>query len=129
MSVARLLISGLLVASGLVLAAFTLYGAFDGGQVQASGGLPLKPWSTNTFGARGRLVAASVAPGSEGGKAPPPQTGSQPDAKPPSAAASDAKAAKKKKRAEKRSSEQAQKSKQPPQQAAFQWPWSGWFGN
>jgi hypothetical protein len=116
MSVVRLLISGLLVASGLVLAAFTLHGAFDGGQVQASGGPALKPWSTNTL------------PGSVGGKASPPQTGSQPDAK-PSAAASDAKAAKKKKRAEKGPSEQAQKSKQPPQQAALQWPWSSWFGN
>ena len=129
MSVIRLLISGLLVASGLVLAAFTLHGAFDGGQVQASGGPPLKPWSTNTFATGGRVVAASAAPRSESGKAPPPQSGSQPDAKPPAAAASDAKSARKKKRAEKRASEQAQKSKPAPQQTAFQWPWSSWFGN
>jgi hypothetical protein len=45
LSVIRLLISGLLVASGLTLGAFTLYGAFDARPTQASG---LKPWATTT---------------------------------------------------------------------------------
>jgi hypothetical protein len=132
MSVTRLLISGLLVASGLILAAFTLHGAFDAGQVQASGGPPLKPWATNTVGAGGgRVAAGKEAP--EGIKAQSAQTGAKPDvkfsdAKSSNAATADAKAAKRKRRMEKQAAEQAQRTKPPPQQAALQWPWS-WFGN
>ena len=99
MSVIRLLISGLMVASGLTLGAFTLNGAFDARPTQASGSA-LKPWATTT------------SPGKAS----------------PSTAATDAKETKKKRRAEKRPTEQAQKTKQPPQQAAGVWPWS-WFGN
>ncbi|MFZ1104408.1 MAG: hypothetical protein WAN86_16435 [Hyphomicrobiaceae bacterium] len=135
MSVTRLLICGLLVASGLILAAFTLHGAFDGRQVEtagAPGGAPgpaLKPWSTSTFGAKGGLAAAS-ADGPEPGlsKTQARQTGSKPGARPPGAAAPDAKAAKKKRRTEKRPAEPTRKTKQQPQQTASQWPWS-WFGN
>lgn len=133
MSVMRLFICGLLVASGLILAAFTLHGAFDGRQVHASDGPALKPWSTSTVGAGGRPVAASVgAPGAGTSKPQPPQTGSKPRAKAPSAApgaaTADTKTARKKPRAEQRSTEQARKTKQQPQQTASQWPWS-WFGN
>jgi hypothetical protein len=118
MSVTRLLVCGLLVASGLTLAAFTLHGAFDARQVAvagAPGGAPgpaLKPWSTSTFGAKGGLVAASPEPG----------------ARRPSAAAPDARAARKKRRAQKRPAEPTRKTKPQAQQTASQWPWS-MFGN
>jgi hypothetical protein len=117
MSVTRLLLSGLLVASGLILAAFTLHGAFDPHwPMHASGatGPALKPWSTNTV--------------------------IKPDAAPQAAPAQDAKAtadaraaalARKKKLAEKRRAEKQlaeQKAKEQPQQAALQWPWN-WLGN
>lgn len=145
MSVARLLLSGLLVASGLILAAFTLHGSFDSRQTQASAaqGPALKPWSTNTFEAGGRLAPASP----DRSERQPPQAQAaraslKPDSKPPGAAAAgrtaaDAKAAAVKarrrlaerRRAEKRlAEEQAQKAKQQAQQAALQWPWS-LFGN
>jgi hypothetical protein len=126
MSVARLLISGLLVASGLVLAAFTLHGAFDARQVHASGP-PLKPWSTDTIGAGGRRVTQQGQPKTTAGTAPKADVA-------PSGATADAKAAAAKARrkrlaekqaAEKKLAEEA-KAKQQPQQTALQWPWN-WF--
>ena len=50
MSVIRLLISGLLVASGLTLGTLTLYGAFDAPANRTAGaqGPVLKPWATKT---------------------------------------------------------------------------------
>jgi hypothetical protein len=132
MSVTRLLFCGLLVASGLILAAFTLHGAFDGrpaGAASAVAGPALKPWSTNTFGAKGGPVAVSAdAPEPGSSKAQPPQAGAKPGARPPGAATPDAKAAKKKRRTAKRPAEPTPKAKQQPQQTASQWPWS-WFGN
>jgi hypothetical protein len=129
MSVTRLLMSGLLVASGLILASFTLHGAFDA-PAGAVAGPALKPWSTSTFGAGGRPVAASADAQEAGSKSQRPRTGAKPGAKAadvaPSVAEADTRTAKKKPRAEKRPTEQAQKTKQ--QQAASEWPWS-WFGN
>lgn len=117
MSVMRLLISGLLVASGLILAAFTLHGAFDGWQLQTAGasGPALSPWSTNTLKAGDRRVSTSAdAPESGQSRAQPSKTGAK----------ADAKASGKRKRTEKRPAAQP-----PKQQAASQWPWSGWLGN
>jgi hypothetical protein len=133
MSVTRLLLSGLLVASGLILAAFTLHGSFDARQMQASSaqGPALKPWSTNTFEAGGRLVAASAGKSEQQlPQAQPARPGPKLDGKRPgaSAAAKAATAAKARRLAEKRLAEKALKAKQPPQQAALQWPWN-WLGN
>jgi hypothetical protein len=132
MSVTRLLVSGLLVASGLVLAAFTLHGAFDARQVQASSGPTLKPWSTDIFGAGGRRVVTSTDAPEPAPKAMVTEASPKLNAKAsmaPSAATADAKV-KKKKRTEKRQTtpvEEAQKTKQQQsQQASLQWPWS-WF--
>jgi hypothetical protein len=130
MSVARLLISGLLVASGLVLAAFTLHGAFDARQVQASA---LKPWSTDTLGAKGRRAAPDAQPKATAGtafKADVTSAGAPTDAK----ATADAKAAAKARRkqlaekraAEKKAADEAKAKQQQPQQTALQWPWN-WF--
>jgi hypothetical protein len=135
MSVTRLLICGLLVASGLTLGAFTLHGAFDERQVATAGtpggapGPALKPWFTSTFGAKGGPVAVGAdAPDPRLPKMQARQAGAKPAARAPGAAAPDGKAAKKKRRTEKRPTEPTRKTKQQPQQTASQWPWS-WFGN
>ena len=133
MSVTRLLLSGLLVASGLILGAFTLHGAFAPPSplfMQATGprGPVGQAWVTTTRAAGGsaevqkadmlRLQSASL----------------RQDAKPPGTAAADAKTAAEKarrrqaakKRAEKRlmEAQKLEKAKQQPQQATFQWPWN-----
>jgi hypothetical protein len=126
MSVTRLLLSGLLVTSGLILAAFTLHGAFDTWQVQASGaqGPPIKPWATHTYGASGRLVATSSDAPKPGLSKTPGRASPKPDGDPKADAR-----ARRKRQAEKRQAQKAQRAKQPsPQQAALQWPWN-WFGN
>jgi hypothetical protein len=130
MSSVRLLLSGSLVASGLILGTFTLYGAFDqptahkrgetGGRQQPQ----REPKGISAFQTRTRF---------------------EPGAKPADAASTEAKAARaaarrklaEKRRAEKEKAEKekAEKEKlakakeQPaPQQATLQWPWN-WFGN
>jgi hypothetical protein len=132
MSVARLLLSGLLVASGLILGAFTLHGAFAPQLpllMQATGprGPVGEAWVTTTRAAAGSAVVQKA-------DTPRLQPASQQDAKPASTAAADAKAAEEKarrrqaakRRAEKRLTEaqKVEKAKQQPQQATFQWPWN-----
>ncbi len=120
MSLARLFVSGLLVAGGLILGAFTLHGYFDPQWAQrqalaASAGERLKePRAINTFQGRSRFVASRAEPAS-------PST--RPSAATASAAivkASDtrpvAKAPAKKKVV-------VEKPKTPPQQASV-WPWN-----
>jgi hypothetical protein len=138
MSVAKLLLSGLLAASGLLLGAFTLHGYFDPQwavqQMQAGAREPvLEAKSVNALDGGG--FKATVHPAGTGASQPPVKAGAKADAKPPGAEA-DAKAADEKARkppiarklAEKRRAEQAQKAekaKQPPQQTTtFQWPWN-----
>jgi hypothetical protein len=145
MSVARLLLSGLLVASGLILGAFTLHGYFDPQwlerQAAAAGQrLPASEakWVTSVQD-RSRVMSV-VAKGTEGSKpakTPPKaetRAEAKPDAKPPSQADADAEKARRrlaaKKLAEKRKAEEADKAEKAKgsQQATFQWPWN-WFSN
>lgn len=105
MSVARLLLSGLMVASGLILAAFTLHGTFD------------TRWPLQAFNPRQPPLAPWATQISRASEAQPPDTRT---------IASD-KARKRttsKRRAAKRAAEKAQNAAKPPtQQAAFWWPW------
>ena len=144
MSVAKLFLSGILVASGLILGAFTLHGYFDPQwqlrQMQAAEtrGRVSGAWTTSTHVAAGRTAqkeAASAQPKAE-------KTGLKPDAGAPNPEAAEAKAAAanarkrlaekklaEKKAAEKQQAEEARKAEQATQkQATFQWPWS-WFAN
>lgn len=137
MSVARLLLSGLLVASGLILGAFTLHGTFAPQlpllmQATGPGGPAGKAWVTTT-----RVAAGSAKV--QKADTPPLQPASlRQDARPASTAAANAKAAAEKarrrrtakRRAEKRPAEaqKLEKAKEQPQQATFQWPWN-WLGN
>jgi hypothetical protein len=152
MSVAKLLLSGLLVASGLILGAFTLHGYFDPEwlerQAAAAGqrspaGMP--KWSTSVDD-RSRVM--SIVPEGSGPSKPAKpgpnpdaradaRADAKPDARPPSRADADAEKAKRrlaaKKLAEKRKAEEAQKAEKEEkakasQQATFQWPWN-WLGN
>jgi hypothetical protein len=139
MSVAKLFVSGVLVASGLILGAFTLHGYFDpqwqvrqmqAGETRArvSGA-----WTTSTHVAAGRTArqeAASPQPTVR-------KTSVKADAGPPNPESVEAKAAAakarkrlaEKKLAEKRQAEQARRVEQAAQQqATFQWPWN-WFAN
>lgn len=145
MSVAKLLLAGLLVASGLILGAFTLHGYFDPQwlerQAAAAGQrLPASEakWVTSVQD-RSRVMSV-VAKGTEGSKpakTPPKaetRAEAKPDAKPPSQADADAEKARRrlaaKKLAEKRKAEEADKAEKAKgsQQATFQWPWN-WFSN
>jgi hypothetical protein len=137
MSVVRLLIAGLMVASGLILGTFTLHGYFDPQwrerQLQAAGtpGRVTEPWATSTRAGNAVIQEPAVAV-----PKPPPQAAVKPAPKPDAAIAdadAEAKAAAKakrlaeKKRAEKKKAEEAhklEKAKQKSEQTTFQWPWS-----
>jgi hypothetical protein len=139
MSVVKLFVSGVLVASGLILGAFTLHGYFDPQwqvrQMRAAetSGRVSGAWATSTHVAVGRTAAKAVAsaqPITE-------KTGLKPDAGPPHTEAAEAKAAAakarkrlaEKKLAEKRQAEEVRKVEEATQQqATFQWPWN-WFAN
>ena len=126
MSLAKLFLSGLLIAGGLILGAFTLHGYFDPQwtqrQVLAAGAReqPREAKASNTFQGRSRFVATRAEQPSAGTK---PQaviahaaTGTNPMVK-----AADAKTATKPPPAKKKL---AEKHKPPPQQASAQWPWN-----
>jgi hypothetical protein len=119
-SLARLFLSGLLVAGGLILGAFTLHGYFDpdwvSRQMQAANARPSDPPVVNTFKSRSRFVASRAEPPSAANPIVKVSANSAPaavDARPDAKAA--AKAAAKKKVAE--------KAKRP-QEASVQWPWN-----
>jgi hypothetical protein len=139
MSSLRLLLSGSLVASGLVLGAFTLHGTFEpqGSQKQAaerSGpvGEPkgVSAFQTKTYFAGSEKGAEDAA--RRAGKA-----GAVPETKPTDTMTVEEKAAVRRKLAEKRRAERAENEKAdkakrepPPQQATLAWPWNwNWFGN
>lgn len=119
MSLARLFVSGLLVAGGLILGAFTLHGYFDPQWAQrqalaaSAGERPKESRAINTFQGRSRFVASRAEPAS------PSTRPSAATTSPAIVKASDtrpvAKAPAKKKVAE--------KPKTPPQQASV-WPWN-----
>ncbi len=126
MSLAKLFLSGLLIAGGLILGAFTLHGYFDPQwtqrQAQAAGARerPREPKTINTFQGRSRFVASRAEQASPGAR---PATAAAAVAATPNASvkAADtklpAKAPVKKKIAE--------KPKPPPQpQQASVWPWN-----
>jgi hypothetical protein len=144
MSSLRLLFSGSLVASGLILGAFTLHGAFEPGaaqkaqkQSQTAG----QPKGIAAFRTRTRFESGTEHAGA---KAPLLKTSAKPEAKPASksadAPADKAKAAKaearrkraEKKRAEKEKAEREKLAKAGQdaslQQAKQEWPWN-WLGN
>lgn len=131
MSLAKLFLSGLLVAGGLILGAFTLHGYFDPQWAQrqalAAGAReqPREAKASNTFQGRSRFVAS---------RAEQPTTGTRPQAVIANAAtgpnpvvrAADAKTAVKPPPAKKKV---AEKPKPPPQQASAQWPWNLFSSN
>jgi hypothetical protein len=136
MSSLRLLLSGSLVAGGLILGAFTLNGAFDPrlSQTQAAG--PSEPKGIDAFQTRTHFA------GKTGEDAAPRvvKTGARPEAKPADTIAAEEKAARAaarrklaaKRRAERAEKERAAKAREqpPPQQATLTWPWNwNWFGN
>ena len=147
MSSARLLFSGSLVASGLILGAFTLHGTFDQGAARRGPQPQAEPRGISAFQTR-----TQVAPGEKAAQDATAQpalvTASTKSDTTPEPNAADAmspeekaaRAAARRKLAEKRRAEKADKEKAdreklakakqqpPPQQAAAQWPWS-WFGN
>jgi hypothetical protein len=142
MSSLRLLLSGSLVASGLILGAFTLHGAFDpdlrqkqlkSAHSEARDGPKVNAFQTRTH----------FASGAKGGQDATPKV-VKPTARPETKAAGTmtaedkaARAAERRKLAEKRRAEREEKERaakakqQPqPQQATLQWPWNwNWFSN
>jgi hypothetical protein len=76
MSLGKLFLSGLLIAGGLILAAFTLHGYFDPQwaqrQAQAAGARerPKEPKAINTFQGRSRFVASRPEQPSPGARPP-----------------------------------------------------------
>jgi len=137
MSSAKLLLSGSLVACGLILGAFALHGYFDPQwqqkQVQAAGRHepPSEPKAVNAFQTRTRFVSgeniaqdaapqivkASVKPGAKSA-----------DTKAAAATAAVRRRLAERKKADKEKAEKIAKARQQPQQATLQWPWS-WFSN
>lgn len=120
MSLAKLSLSGLLIAGGLILAAFTLHGYFDPQwaqrQAQAAGARerPKEPKAINTFQGRSRFVSSRPEQPSPGAR--PPAVAANPNA---FVKAGDTKPAVKapvKKKV-------AEKPKPQPQQASV-WPWN-----
>jgi hypothetical protein len=119
MSLARLFVSGLLIAGGLILGAFTLHGYLDPQWAQrqalaaGAGERPREPRAINTFEGRSRFVSSRAEP-------------ANPSTRPLAATttntivkASDARPAAKAPMKKK----VAEKPKQPPQQASV-WPWN-----
>ena len=121
MSLARLFVSGLLVAGGLILGAFTLHGYLDPQWAQrqalaaGAGERPKEPRAINTFQGRSRFVSSRAEPASPS---------IRPLAAPTTPAvvkASDTRPVAKAPVAKKKV---AEKSKQPPPQQASVWPWN-----
>jgi hypothetical protein len=130
MSLFRLLLSGLLVASGLILGAFTLHGYFDPQwaqrqtQAAAKADRAAGPKGLNTFPNRTRFIT-SRADRADPDSRPQASAGTITRAHNPqgSIKAADTKPAAKP--ASKRAAEKAKKAPPPQQQqASFVWPWN-----
>ena len=121
MSLAKLSLSGLLIAGGLILAAFTLHGYFDPqwAQRQALAAGAREAKASNTFQGRSRFVATRAEQASAGTK--PQAVAAQAATGPnPVVRAADARMAAKTPPAKKKVAEKPR----PPQQASAQWPWN-----
>lgn len=124
MSLAKLFLSGLLIAGGLILGAFTLHGYFDPQwaqrQAQAAGvrERPREPKAINTFQGRSRFVASRAEQASPAIR---PLAGATAAVAAPNASvkAADTKTVAKPQVKKK----VAEKPKPPPQQASV-WPWN-----
>jgi hypothetical protein len=141
MSSLRLLLSGSLVASGLILGAFTLQGAFDPQWRQKRVQAAARPKAPDGPKVNAFQTRTQFAGGGRGGQDAAPKVvkaGARPEAKPADTMTAEEKAARaaarrklaEKRRAEKVEKERAAKAKQQPQpqQATLQWPWN-WFSN
>lgn len=131
MSLAKLFLSGLLIAGGLMLGAFTLHGYFDPqwaqrqAQIQSAAGRRTAPKAINTFEGRSRFVSsrgASANPAARPGASAVSAVRPLAATNGPTAVvkAADTKAAVKgpvKKKV-------AEKPKKPPPQQASVWPWN-----
>ena len=119
MSLAKLFLSGLLIAGGLILGTFTLHGYFDPQWAQrqalaaGAGERPKEPRSVNRFQGRSRFVSSRADAATPSVR--PPAATPTPIAAKASNTKPVAKAPVKKKVAE--------KPKPPPQQASV-WPWN-----
>ncbi len=133
MSLARLFLSGVLIAGGLILGAFTLHGYLDPDWAQrrmmaaGAGPKPSEPPAIDPLTGRSRFVAGqgnqpspSANPGSKtAAKSPSPSSPIQADAKTPAKPAAKKKVAEKTDKAEK-----SDKAKRPQQAASVGWPWN-----
>ena len=118
MSLAKLFLSGLLIAGGLILGAFTLHGYFDPqwGQRQALAAGAREAKASNTFQGRSRFVASRAEQPGTGAKVQAVAAhGTSAVVKADTRTAAKPAPAKKK---------VAEKTKPPPQQASAQWPWN-----
>jgi hypothetical protein len=143
MSSLKLLISGSLVASGLVLGAFTLHGAFEPSSVKAAGrqearsepkGIAAFQTKTESGGQDSALKTLVKAGAKQEAKAPPKSADAQAD-EAKARAAEERRRRAEQKRAEKAEKEKAEREKlakanqeAQPRQATL-WPWDYWFGN
>jgi hypothetical protein len=125
MSSARLCLSGLLIAGGLILATFTLHGYFDPQWAQKQREAAVReragePSAANAFQGRNRFVTSRrEQPSSDSAK---PQAAT---AHPAAGTNSAVKAAAAKPASKPPTKKKvAEKPKPEPQQAAFQWPWN-----
>jgi hypothetical protein len=119
MSLAKLFLSGLLIAGGLILGTFTLHGYFDPQWAQrqalaaGAGERPKEPRAINRFQGRSRFVSSRADP-AHAGVRPPAATPTPVAVKAPNTKPVAKVPAKKK---------VAEKPKPPPQQASV-WPWN-----
>jgi hypothetical protein len=135
MSLARLFLSGLLVAGGLILGAFTLHGYLDPQWAQrqtlAAGaqGPPRDVKAINTFRDRSRFVSTRRDQPAPGDRQPPPPAHSATTTSGPVVKAAADPRAVAKPPVRKKAAEKPKKPPQPPpQQQAAVWPWN-LFGN
>jgi hypothetical protein len=127
MSVAKLLLSGLLVASGLILGTFTLHGYLDPQWLQRQ----MQAANPHDSGAKWVLSIeeqspseAEIAPEEGGPRHGPIKTALRPDAADAKAAAAKAKKLADKKLAEKKLAEKRRAEQKAKEQTASQWPWN-----
>jgi len=124
MSLAKLFLSGLLIAGGLILGTFTLHGYFDPHwaqrQAQAAGvrERPREAKAINTFQGRSRFVSSRAEQPNAHARPQGVVSATSPN---PVLKAADTRTAVKLPPVKKKV---AEKPKKPPQQASVQWPWN-----
>jgi hypothetical protein len=127
MSSATMLLSGSLVASGLILGAFTLHGAFEPPRTHARATAQGDPKGVNAFQTTTRAAGGEASQTAKAVVRHDAKPAEVPDAQVVAAARA---AAAKRRLAEKRRAEKAEKDKaakakqEAAQQATLQWPWN-----